>query len=141
MVDINNELPTVNVSSSSCLKIIHTYDSLKVFIASSTLTISLPSLLMLFTTTISVSPALHSSIIWWKAVREESFFSRCNVCMNIAQFPVIMHGYKFCQSRNFCFKAIKLIHSVRTHTSIDENIFHRLICISQNHSHFTINHK
>ena len=37
--------------------------SLKVFIASSTSTVSLPSLLMLFTTTISVSPALHSSII------------------------------------------------------------------------------
>ena len=32
-------------------------------IASSTSTVSLPSLLMLFTTTISVSPALHSSII------------------------------------------------------------------------------
>ena len=53
----------VNVSSSSCLKIIRTCDSLKVFIASSTSTVSLPSLLMLFTTTISVSPALHSSII------------------------------------------------------------------------------
>ena len=64
------------------------------------------------------------------------FFSRCNIYMNIDQFPVVMPGYKFCQPRNLCLKTLKLIHSVRTHTSIDDNMFHRLICISRNHSHF-----
>ena len=91
------------VSNVSCLKIILTCDSLNVFIASSTSTVSLPNLLILFYHNYIRKSCFTFFYHFMKRRTSRTFFRGCNVNVNINKFPVVMPRYKSCQSGNLCF--------------------------------------